>query len=79
MFTLGTAVRIKDGKRGRPKKWYIIQFTVGDDVMNDLVVLENEKHEQITVGIDDVVPYPLRVGKLSDVPGGIPLEAYEVK
>ena len=60
MLTLGTAVRVKDGKKGRPKKWYIIQFTVGDDVMNDLVVLENEKHEQITVSIDDVVPYPVK-------------------
>ena len=69
MLTVGTAVRVKDGKKGRPKKWYIVKFDVGDDVLNDIAVLENEKHEQLTVSVDDVIPYPVKLGVAVDSNG----------
>lgn len=60
VLTLGSAVRIKDGKKGRPKKWIIVQWIISeDDAVKDLVVLECMKtHVQTTVSVDSVVPYP---------------------
>ena len=67
MLTVGTAVRIKDGKKGRPKKWIIVQFMPADDAVNDLVVLECPKtHEQTMVNLDNVTVYPVKVSKPLD-------------